>query len=86
MDSEGYNSSMANSGEQAGKENFGERSLRFLRNIHIAIGAVALAGAVVFPQIEILSVVAAYEGLNALVHEGLRKVIGNRSGRKLKPA
>jgi hypothetical protein len=75
---------MAN--EHSGKENVGERGIRFLRNIHIGIGAVALAGAVVFPQIEILPVIAAYEGGIALIHEGLRRVVRGRSRQKLKPA
>ena len=77
---------MANNSEQAGRENIVERGVRALRNLHIAIGAVALAGALVFPAIEIFPVVAVYEGINALAHEGLRRVVRSRPKRNLQPA
>jgi hypothetical protein len=52
--------------------NVAERGLRFLRDFHLGIGGMALAGTVVFPP---LTVVAAYEGINALGHEGLRQIV-----------
>ena len=64
---------------ESGKENVAERGLRFLRDVHIGIGAVALTGAVIFPQLEVLSLVAGYEGVNALAHEGLRRAVKSRS-------
>jgi len=70
---------MAKKQEQAGKEGFAERGTRFLRNLHIAIGATALAGAVVFPQIGIFSSVAAFEGVNAVAHEEVRRAFKRRS-------
>jgi hypothetical protein len=67
---------MSNGGEKAGVV---ERGIRFLRDIHIGIGGVALAGAVIFPPIEAVAMpVAIYEGVNALAHEGLRRVVANR--------
>lgn len=77
---------MANTGEQGKKGNAAERGLRFLRDVHIAIGAVALAGAIVFTQIIALPLIAAYEGANAAIHEGLRQVVKNRSNYQPKPA
>ena len=62
-----------------------ERGLRFLRDVHIGLGAIALVGVVVFPQFELLSVVAVYEGINALAHEGLRQVIKTRPNRRPQP-
>lgn len=56
--------------EKSPKGNFAERGLGFLRNIHIAIGAVALAfGVVPF---------AVYEFLNAGVHELARQIVKPR--------
>jgi hypothetical protein len=71
---------------ETGKTNVAERSLRFLRNVHIGIGATALAGAVIFPQAAIFSAVAGYEGLNAAAHEGLRQAVKPRPKRNPQPA
>jgi hypothetical protein len=79
-----YNKYMA-SGEKAGKEGVFERGLGFLRNIHAAIGAVAL-GAEVVTGFVVFEAIAIYEGLNALAHEGLRRVVKNFRRPKLKPA
>jgi hypothetical protein len=71
--------------EQAGKENLAERTLGFLRNVHAAIGAVALGAEVVTGYI-VFETVAIYEGLNALAHEGLKRLIKNRRTHKLQSA
>jgi hypothetical protein len=71
---------MANNSEKSNLRSGGERALRFLRDIHIGIGGAALAGTVLFPPLEAVAMpVAVYEGLNALAHEGLRRVIKGRS-------
>jgi len=77
---------MATGEQEVKNENVAERGTRFLRNIHVAIGAVALAGAIIFPQVEVLSVIATYEGINALAHEGLHQAVKNRRNREPKPA
>lgn len=82
--SQEYNKGMAKS--EVSKEKTPEKVLRVLRNIHIGIGAVALAGAVVFPAGTVLLPIAAYEGVNALAHEGLRRVIASRRKPKLSTA
>jgi hypothetical protein len=68
------------SGEKAGKEGIAERGLGFLRNVHAAIGAVALGAEVVTGYI-VFEAIAIYEGLNALVHEGLKRVVKNFRGK-----
>lgn len=70
--------------EPRGK-NVGERGSRFFRNLHIALGAVALAATpFVGPAYEALATtVAIFEFAHAAVWEGLRRVI---SGRKASPA
>lgn len=61
--------------EKAPKGNFAERGLGFLRNVHIAIGAIALGfGAAAF---------AAYEFVNAGFHEVARRFISKRQSKKL---
>jgi cobalamin synthase len=70
---------MANKEAETGKGSIAERSLRFLRDLHIGLGAIALAGAVVLPQFAIFSTVAAYEGINAAAHEGLRQTVKPKS-------
>ncbi len=72
------------SSEKAKKGNLAERGLLWLRNLHIGIGAVALAGAVVFPQIVVLPAVAAYEGASAVVHDELSKAAGGKRKSKSK--
>lgn len=72
---------MANSKVEGAKGSGAERKLRFLRDVHLGIGAVALAGAVIFPQLKVLSVFAGYEGLNAAAHEGLRRAVKPRPNR-----
>ena len=69
---------MAKNNEQAREGGFAERSLRFLRNFHIALGGVALTGAVIFPGPALFPTVAAYEGVNALAHEELRKRVARK--------
>jgi len=64
---------MANKKAETSKGSFAERSWRYLRNLHIGIGSVALAGVVVFPQAALLSGIAGIEGANVLVHEELRQ-------------
>lgn len=66
--------------------NIAERGLRFLRNVHIAIGTVALGGVLIFTEAAILPAIAAYEFINAGVHELGRQVVKNRSGPKPHPA
>jgi hypothetical protein len=57
--------------------------IRFLRDVHIGIGGAALAGAIVFPPLEAVAMpLAIYEGANALVHEGLRRVVAARKENK----
>jgi hypothetical protein len=58
-----------------------ERGLGFLRNVHLAIGAVAL-GAEVATGSVVFETVAIYEGLNALAHEGLKRFLKNRRSAK----
>ena len=61
--------------EKSIKGSFAERGLRFLRNVHLAIGAVALGfGAVAF---------GAYEFINAGFHEVARRFVENRQAKKL---
>lgn len=74
------------SNEQPAREGTAERVIRRLRNVHIAIGAVALAGAVAFPGIEIFPVIAGYEGVNTLAHEGLRRAVRKRPNHTLQSA
>ncbi len=76
---------MANNKAESHTGNLAERSLRFLRDVHIGLGGLALAGAVVFPQFAILPAVAAYEGVNALGHEGLRQVVKTRPKHSSQP-
>ncbi len=70
-------------GTTSGKRNIIEKGVGLLRDVHIAIGGVALAGAVLFPSIAILPVIASYEGLNALTHEGIRRTVRNRPNQKI---
>lgn len=61
--------------EKSPKGSFAERGIGFLRNIHIALGAVALGiGAPFF---------AAYEFVNAGYHEVARRFINGRQSKKL---
>ncbi|HSX35912.1 MAG TPA: hypothetical protein VLH84_03185 [Patescibacteria group bacterium] len=70
---------MAKAASETKKTNLPERGLRFLRNVHIALGTAALVGSVVFPPLEVF---AAYEGVNALAHEGLRQIVKPKSKSK----
>ena len=51
-------------------ETFTERGIRYLRNFHAAVGAAALAGSFIFAPLTLL---AAYEGVNTVVHEETRR-------------
>jgi hypothetical protein len=68
---------MAIQGEHTAKSNAPERVLGGLRDLHLFIGAGALILAEVL-VIPALVTVAAYEGLNALAHEGLRQAVKTR--------
>jgi hypothetical protein len=76
---------MADNRGGTGRGIFAERSLGTLRDIHIGIGAVALAGAVAFPEVAVFSVVFGYEALIAVAHEGLRRYVQDRSNSNSKP-
>jgi hypothetical protein len=70
---------MAHQGEKAGLRGTAERGIRFLRDVHIGIGGVALLGALLIPPLEAVAAsLAIYEGVNALAHEGLRRIVAGR--------
>lgn len=71
---------MARQGEQSpNRGNIAERGLRFLRDFHLGLGAVALVGAAVFPPAAVVAgPFAVYEGVNAGVHELLRQAVRSR--------
>jgi hypothetical protein len=62
-----------------------ERGSRFFRNVHWAIGSVAL-GASLFVESAILPAVALFEFGHAAVLEGLHRVAANKKSPKAAPA
>jgi hypothetical protein len=61
------------------REGIAESGLRITRNFSIATGAIALAGAVVFPTAETFTRLFSYSAVFALATGGLHQVIkGNR--------
>ena len=72
--------------EKSIKGSFAERGLRFLRNVHLLLGAAALAGSLIFTEFVALPAIAAYEFINAGVHELARQAIKSRGASKPQPA
>ena len=62
-----------------------ERGSRFFRNIHIAIGSVAV-GASLFIESAFLPVVAVFEFAHAAVLEGVRRAASRRKSAQPAPA
>lgn len=66
------------------KPGLGERSLRFLRDFNLAVGAVALSGAVLFsgPFAAAAGAYAGLQGLQAGGYELARRAVKNRNEKK----